>query len=259
MISQKSCITARLKRNSLGHHKASSSLDASRLLTRRPESVDRPMSSSDAPLIYGSPTRSPSTAARSIVSPLYFEGDKLEGMLADFEEPIFAPYAQSGLHGVKMGTFDLQNSPQRPTYAEGLSGDRQGNSHASESYKIKGKGKEGKTRWLSQLKEWVSVSEPSTQALRNYKKDTYKKAGIALGDPQASAKLHLPVASLPPDAIKPGGPGPEPEVIAVRRAMLRKKALEPLPTAGVSQESRSSTSHYSFSSSATVNAMKRGE
>ncbi|KAI0104809.1 hypothetical protein GGR51DRAFT_560809 [Nemania sp. FL0031] len=258
IISPKSSITARLKRNSLGHHKASSSLDTSRLLTRQPGSVDRPISSSDAPLTYIGLTRSSSTVARTIVSPFSFPGDNIEGILADFEEPILTSDAQFGLHGVRMGSFDSQNSPRRPHQAEGLSGDQQ-NGHASETQKTKVKGKEGKARWISQFKEWVSVSEPSTQALRNYKKDTYKKAGIALDDPQASAKLHLPVASLPPGVIKPGGRGPEPEEIASRRATQRKRALKSLPMAGVSQESRSSASHYSSSSSATVDAVKRGE
>lgn len=127
--------------------------------------------------------------------------------------------------------------------------DRRWNSRASESNKTKGK--EGRHKWFSQLKEWISVSEPSTQALRNYKKDTYTKAGIALGDPLASAKLHLPAASLPPDAIKPGGRGLEPEEVVIKKALQRKKAL--------TQGSQSTTSHYSSTSTATASTHKIGE
>lgn len=66
-----------------------------------------------------------------------------------------------------MDPQNLKDGPQglrriSPT-PETLSGDR-----ASELSKEKGK--EGKSRWLSQLKEWVSVSEPSTQALKNIRK-----------------------------------------------------------------------------------------
>jgi hypothetical protein len=108
------------------------------------------------------------------------------------------------------------------------------------------------------LKEWVSVSEPSTRALKDYKKDTYKKAGIALNDPLAKAKLHLPVAALPLDAIKPGGRGPDPEELVLLRNMQRKKAHESLPAAGTLQASRSSASHRSSSSSVTNSAPRDG-
>ncbi|GAP86170.1 hypothetical protein SAMD00023353_0303030 [Rosellinia necatrix] len=113
-------------------------------------------------------------------------------------------------------------------------------------------GKAGKIRWLSQLKEWVLVSEPSTRALRNYKKDTYKKAGIARDDPLANVKLHLPVASLPPDAIKPGGRGPEPEEIAIQRASHRKRAHKLSLVSGAPPGPRSSASHSSTLSSVTT-------
>ncbi|KAI0200099.1 hypothetical protein F4808DRAFT_177831 [Astrocystis sublimbata] len=123
----------------------------------------------------------------------------------------------------------------------------------------KTKGKEGKSRWFSQLKEWVSVSEPSTQALKTYKKDTYKRAGVALDDPLANAKLHLPVASLPPNAIKPGGRGPDPEEVALQKAKARKEARNLLSVARASGETRSSSGRFSSTGSITGGTLKSGD
>ncbi|ORY60153.1 uncharacterized protein BCR38DRAFT_55023 [Pseudomassariella vexata] len=100
-------------------------------------------------------------------------------------------------------------------------------------------------RWLTHIKDWVTVSEPSTQALKQHKKDTYKRAGIALSDPQANAKLHIPVATLPPEAIKPCGPGPEPEEIAQRKAEQKRRLRQSYSTGRPSRGSRSSTSQHS--------------
>ncbi|KAI3397621.1 hypothetical protein diail_10594 [Diaporthe ilicicola] len=47
----------------------------------------------------------------------------------------------------------------------------------------------GVARWLSQLKSWVAVSEPSGQAFEQHKKKMYKNNGISRNDPQASTKL----------------------------------------------------------------------
>ncbi|KXJ95782.1 hypothetical protein Micbo1qcDRAFT_157848, partial [Microdochium bolleyi] len=52
--------------------------------------------------------------------------------------------------------------------------------------------KEGKSGWLSQIKEWTSVAEPSSQAFKNHKAETFSRAGIAQDDPRARAKLNLP-------------------------------------------------------------------
>ncbi|GAW22929.1 hypothetical protein ANO14919_124760 [Xylariales sp. No.14919] len=167
------------------------------------------------------------------------------------------PFTLSGPHTVGTEPSN-QSSSQVLHYAtpssQELSRGQRCSSRASESYKRKGR--EGKSRWFSQLKEWVSVSEPSTQALKNYKKDTYKKAGISLDDPLATAKLHLSAAELPSDAIKPGGHGPEPEEIVLQRASQRQKARELLPAAGTSLELCSSASHCSSSSSVDINAPK---
>ncbi|KAK7951846.1 uncharacterized protein PG986_007574 [Apiospora aurea] len=121
----------------------------------------------------------------------------------------------------------------------------------------KRKAKEGKGRWLSQLKEWVSVSEPSTQALKQHKKDTYKQAGIALDDPQAGAKLHIPTTTLPPNAIKPSGRGPEPEEVAKRYTENKMRLRQSFSTTGgTSQGSRSSTSQHSSMSSLPMHYLR---
>ncbi|KAI1312542.1 hypothetical protein F5Y03DRAFT_408529 [Xylaria venustula] len=259
--SQKLNITAILKRSSLGHHKACSSFDASRLLTQRFSGLERPVSSSGVPLIDTRVVHSTSKTTNLLLSPLYSMGDTVGEVLTVPKTTARVSYALSGSSTLEMGPSNSKSSSQglHPTTAHSQEppGDKQRGSRATEPPKRKGK--EAKSRWFSQLKEWVSVSEPSTQALRNYKKDTYNKAGIALDDPLASAKLHLPVASLPPDAIKPGGRGPEPEEIIIQRAMKRKKARELLSSTGSSQGSRLDASHYSSSSSVTVSAPKDGE
>ncbi|KAI0817480.1 hypothetical protein GGR55DRAFT_685112 [Xylaria sp. FL0064] len=262
IFSQKYCnITTRLKRSSLGHHKTSSSFDASRLLAQRPSSLERPMSSSGVPLIDTKRTHSASTTTNFRASPPLFAREAIEEYSTNPDKIALVSYTLSGSY--TMGT-DARNSrsssqdvQQVAPDSQRLSEERQYGSRASESQKRKGK--EGKIRWFSQLKEWVSVSEPSTQALKNYKKDTYNKAGIALDDPLANAKLHLPVAPLPPDAIKPGGRGPEPEEIIFQKAMQRRQARGLLPLMGTSQGSRSSASHRSSPSSDTLSALKDGD
>lgn len=67
-----------------------------------------------------------------------------------------------------------------------------------------------KKKWLGQVKNWLSVSEPSAQAMKAQKRDTYKKHGIDPKDPDAAVKMHLPLGTLPRDAItSTSGPTPE--------------------------------------------------
>ncbi|KAI1356500.1 hypothetical protein F5Y01DRAFT_309909 [Xylaria sp. FL0043] len=262
IFSQKYCdITTRLKRSSLGHHKTSSSFDASRFLTQRPSSLERPMSSLGVPLIDTRRTHSASTTTNFRASPPLFAREVIEEYSTNPDKVTLVSYTLSGSYTMGTDARNSRSSSQDVQHvasdSQRLSEERQYGSRASESQKRKGK--EGKSRWFSQLKEWVSVSEPSTQALKNYKKDTYNKAGIALDDPLANAKLHLPVAPLPPDAIKPGGRGPEPEEIIFQKAMQRRQARGLLPLMGTSQGSRSSASHRSSPSSDTLSALKDGD
>lgn len=73
-----------------------------------------------------------------------------------------------------------------------------------------GSTRSARPRWLQQVCSWLSVSEPSAQAMREQKRSTYERHGIDPGDPQAAAKMHLPVGKVPagvPTAT--GGPSPE--------------------------------------------------
>jgi hypothetical protein len=112
------------------------------------------------------------------------------------------------------------------------------------------KSKDTKGKWFSQIKDWVLTSEPSTQALKNYKKDAFKRAGIRPDDPQAPAKLHIPTTTLPPEAIKPAGPGPYPEEVMQRRAEQKRRLRQSLgPALSSSGGSRMSASRQSSLSS----------
>ncbi|KAI1174975.1 hypothetical protein F4777DRAFT_598840 [Nemania sp. FL0916] len=253
-------ITSRLKRNSLGHHKTLS-FDASRLFTRRFSSLERPLSSSSVPLIDLRLQPSTEKTVQAIVSPVFSPGNTIECFSPESEISACISYTLSDSYAAEMESYGSRSSPKglrdtKSGFSDQKNGGRFPGSHVR-------KEKEGKGRWFTQLKEWVSVSEPSTQALKNYKKETYKKAGIALDDPSARAKLHLPVASLPPEAIKPGGRGPQPEEIALQRAIRRKKLGEGMHVAGSSQGSRlnpSRGSNQSCSSSSTVvDALKDGK
>jgi hypothetical protein len=111
------------------------------------------------------------------------------------------------------------------------------------------KRKEGKTRFFSQLKEWISTSEPSTQALKNHKKDTFRKAGIATSDPTANAKLHAPIGEIPQDAVK-ATTGPTPEERLREKSRQRRKIRQ--EHGNLKQGSRSSQSYSSHSGSSSL-------
>lgn len=215
-----SSVTARLKRNSLGQHKVTSSFDASQLAIFQSTTPDRPASSTGVPVVdtrlklANSPIGPPplNTSQSSPADPLNVSTE------ASNMDPSFRK--ESGIS------------------SSGIVGRIRGNSTAEYD---KRKCKEGKGRWLAQIKDWVSVSEPSTQALKQHKMETYKRAGIALDDPRANAKLHLPSSTLPPDAIKPSGRGPEPEEIARMKAEQRKRRQSFLVVEGTSQGSQDSS------------------
>ncbi|KAI2638178.1 hypothetical protein GGS21DRAFT_488878 [Xylaria nigripes] len=249
---QKSNLTAKLKRSSIGHRKSSSLFDTTRLLARRPANIERPMSSSGVPLIDTRFAHVVNTTVEPCFSPSFLVGFAVDDSSSDQEKDntiVLNP------KGTEIGMAKSRDSVQNMHgAAPSITGLADGHSYKGRAMGSPTHGqREGKSRWFFQLKEWVSVTEPSTQALKDFKKDTYKRAGIALDDPMANAKLHLPVASLPPNVIKPGGRGPEPEEIARQRAMQRKKTPElMLPLGGTSQTSHSTTSHYSSSSSISM-------
>lgn len=85
-------------------------------------------------------------------------------------------------------------------------------------------GKEKGLRWLGHVKDWLSVSEPSAQAMKAQKRNVYQKHGIDLKDPTAAAKLHFPMGELPAGATT-STKGPTPEKALKKRA--KERQLEP--------------------------------
>lgn len=98
--------------------------------------------------------------------------------------------------------------------------------------------RDGKPRWFSSVKDWLSVSEPSAQALKDQKRSTYKRHGINPKDPRAAVKMHLPIEKVPEGAITSTS-GPDPEKV-FRKAMRERKARESI--SGRSNASHSQTS-----------------
>ncbi|KAF5675033.1 hypothetical protein FHETE_2784 [Fusarium heterosporum] len=108
------------------------------------------------------------------------------------------------------------------------------------------KSKKGKSRWIHQVKDWLSVSEPSAQAMKEQKKNTFRRHGIDMKDPQAAAKLHLPIEKIPKNAIT-STRGPSPEK-AFERARQEREAAQSY--SGLSQASHSVSSSISTAPSA---------
>jgi hypothetical protein len=104
---------------------------------------------------------------------------------------------------------------------------------------------------MAKMTNWLTTSEPSSQAFQQHKKDTFQKAGIPLDDPggQASSKLHAPVGEIPSHAIKPTSVL-SPEEIIIRRKQKeadeqRRRAVtgpQSITAPGTSQSSLSGSS-----------------
>jgi hypothetical protein len=108
------------------------------------------------------------------------------------------------------------------------------------------KSKTGKSRWFHQVKDWLSVSEPSAQAMKEQKKNTFRRHGIDMKDPQAAVKLHLPIEKIPENAIT-STRGPSPEKAFERAQQQREMAQS---YSGLSQASHSVSSSISTAPSA---------
>ena len=233
----------RFERTPLIRHKTASSFDASQLVRFYASSPQRPASSSR---ICISSDKEPELAVEAF--PPYAWENIGDNSIHRSQFPEHHPASKPS----KMSTHDSKCAAvgRHPS----VGGRKRGNSTSEVD---KRKGKEGKGRWLSQLKEWVSVSEPSTQALKQHKRDTYKRAGIAMDDPRAGAKLHIPTTTLPSNAIKPSGCGPEPEEIAKRNIENKRRLRQSFSTTGgTSQGSRSSTSQHSSMSSLPIQYLR---
>lgn len=166
-----------------------------------------------------------------------------------------------------MGQEDMTATPRgtrRPEMANGASPITRSQSDLSphlNSKKKEGRGslrrkqkddvkeKDGKGRWLHKMTDWLTVAEPSTQALKHHKKDVFKRAGIDMDDPQANVKLHVPMGEVPAGAIKPSGPGLDPEDIFKREVEEKKKSGKHSRGTSVSgsRVSQSSSSRSDFS------------
>ncbi|KAH6604722.1 hypothetical protein Trco_006429 [Trichoderma cornu-damae] len=117
-------------------------------------------------------------------------------------------------------------------------------------YALSARGEKKRPRWMSQVKNWLATSEPSAQAMKDQKREVFKKHGIDSKDPQAAAKMHSPLGKVPIDAItSTSGPTPE-------KALKEKIRARDRP-ASYARHSRASQSvSSSFSSIPSVNSGK---
>lgn len=225
--------TSCLKRNSLGQHKATASLDASRfLVSPAGASALRPASSSGVPLVESAQSEQPNAVAGFGLSilprPLSRKGTGYFSV--DVDEETSLSQATSAIQSLDMGATcsHHKETSSSNSILDETDSIRRIN---STSEFTKHKEKDGKPRWLSQLKDWVSVSEPPVQALKQYKKGICENATIALDDPHPNAKLHLPIGTLFRDA-KLAGREPDPELTNPKEMGRREKLQEICPYQG---------------------------
>lgn len=83
----------------------------------------------------------------------------------------------------------------------------------------------GNSRWLSGVKNWLSTSEPSAQAMKKQRRDTYKKHGVSRSDPHAAEKMHLPMGKVPKNAITSTS-GPTPEELIMKERKQRPEFMK---------------------------------
>ncbi|KAK6071062.1 hypothetical protein SCUP515_08085 [Seiridium cupressi] len=244
---RKTNVASRLKRSPLGQHKTVKSFDASHLGGTHRSKLVRPASSSGDPIIdtrmkngvleSNSSSVVQSGKDRSIVSVKSVKNSQREATPNSAQVPV-------------MEVIRRKASSQNASHNGRRSNDITTSSEVH-------KGKDGKGRWFSQIKEWISTSEPSNQALKNYKKDAFRRAGITPDDPRASAKLHIPTTTLPPEAIKPSGSGPDPEEVALKKAEQKRKLRQSFQTtASSSLGSRTSASQHSSLSSLALKDLR---
>lgn len=82
--------------------------------------------------------------------------------------------------------------------------------------------KTSKSNWLRNVKNWIAVSEPSAQAIKSQRRETFKKHGVHRNDPDAAAKMHLPIGVLPRGTTTSTS-GPTPEKKLARELKQRPK------------------------------------
>lgn len=100
-------------------------------------------------------------------------------------------------------------------------------------------------RWLTQVKDWLSVSEPSAQAMKQQRMDTYKRHGVDMNDPQAASKLRLPSGKIPAGATtSTSGPSPEKALLDSLKHKQKRQSYS-----GWSQTTHSISSTGSYAAS----------
>lgn len=97
-----------------------------------------------------------------------------------------------------------------------------------------------KKKWLGSVNDWLSVSEPSAQAMKTQKREAFKKHGVDPKDPAAAAKMHLPLGTLPPGATTSTS-GPTPEKRLAKELQSRPHHLKHGSTQSVSSGSSSTS------------------
>ncbi|KAK8056683.1 hypothetical protein PG993_001910 [Apiospora rasikravindrae] len=170
--------TPRLKRTSLVHHKTASSFDASQLVRVYTTSPQRPVSSSQA---CAPPTRAPEPALEAFPS---YPWEHF-GRTSTPQSQLTEQHPTSKLSRMNPNDSKVTGEDRRSSNG----GRKRGNSTSEVD---KRKGKEGKGRWLSQLKEWVSVSEPSTQALKQHKRTLTSELGSRWMTPELERNSIFP-------------------------------------------------------------------
>ncbi|KAF3803490.1 hypothetical protein GCG54_00004660 [Colletotrichum gloeosporioides] len=224
-------------------HKLAKSVDLSSVHLR-PPSPPRPASSSGVTTV---DTRTTSGNIGVAID----EEDNHPGTLIDLDDSEMNP---KGLRRVA-SEMSLRMSPPRRMFSHqsevsecSVSTPSVGGSPTKPGCESNSKSKKSKNRFLSQVKDWFTTGEPSAQDWKQLKKQEYRKHGIAINDPEASAKLHAPIGAIPEEAIKPSS-GPEPEELAKKRAVNRKQ----IRRYGSSLRDSSSVSSESSSGSREVN------
>ncbi|KAI1758770.1 hypothetical protein GGR53DRAFT_524400 [Hypoxylon sp. FL1150] len=194
-LSNQNPVTSRLKRNSLGQHKANVSFSTSRFLGLPSSSPDRPASSSGVPLI---DTRlKPSSPTGVSPSPVSLPQGGTRDFSANDEESLVS-HTSSIVTTIEKDPVYHKNASHRY---------HQGSGSVSES--LKSMGVDNKPRWLSQLKGWVSVSDPSTQAPKQY--ENAYTTNARPGNYQANDRLRLRAGILPRDTVALAGEGFRPD------------------------------------------------
>lgn len=103
---------------------------------------------------------------------------------------------------------------------------------SSEGKSEKDKRRLGASRWFRHVKDWVSISEPSTQAMKEERTKMQKRRGLDTKVPNVDTSFHYPGGQIPPGVItSTTGPRPEKALQSINRDReLRKSYLPTSPT-----------------------------